>query len=87
MANHLTGGVNDAPSTNVFCGLSLHHHPQLLQSLPAKLQADLKRQPDFVALNSEIESLSMKTMAATMDDERQQVQDHRNELYWRACCH
>src|SRR5947207_14325149 len=52
---------------NVFRGLSLHHHPQLLQSLPAKLQADLERRPDFVALNSEIESLSAKAMAAITD--------------------
>ncbi|KAI9859031.1 MAG: hypothetical protein M1813_007159 [Trichoglossum hirsutum] len=68
---------------NVFRRLSLHYHPQLLQSLPAKLQADLKSRPDFVALNSEIESLSVKAMAATTDDEQRQAQDHRNELYWR----
>src|SRR5437773_4866447 len=67
---------------NIFRGLSLHHHPQLLQSLPAKLQADLERRPDFVALNSEIESLSAKAMAATTDNERQQAQGRRNELYW-----
>ena len=67
---------------NVFRGLSLHYHPQLLQSLPAKLQADLECRADFVTLNSEIESLGTKAMIATTDDEGQQAQDRRNELYW-----
>ncbi|KAH0541585.1 hypothetical protein FGG08_003933 [Glutinoglossum americanum] len=65
---------------DIFRGLSLHHHPQLLQSLPAKLQADLESRPDFVALNSEIESLSAK---ATTADEQQRARDRRSELYWR----
>jgi hypothetical protein len=41
------------------------------------------RRPDFVALNSEIESPNMKAMVVTTDDKRQQAQDRRNELYWR----
>src|SRR5947207_6974434 len=60
-----------------FRGLSLHHHPQLLQSLPAKVQDDLERRPDFVALNNEIQSLSVKAMANAKDDERQQAQARR----------
>ncbi|KAI9773770.1 MAG: hypothetical protein M1839_002003 [Geoglossum umbratile] len=68
---------------NVFRGLSLHYHPQLLQSLPAKLQADFECRTDFVTFNSEIESLATKAVIATADDERQQAQDRRNELYWR----
>ncbi|KAI9774214.1 MAG: hypothetical protein M1839_001760 [Geoglossum umbratile] len=69
---------------DVFRGVSLHHHhPQLLQSLPAKLQADLEHRPGFVALNTEIESLSAKATVATTDDERKQARDRRNELYWQ----
>ncbi|KAI9776699.1 MAG: hypothetical protein M1839_009426 [Geoglossum umbratile] len=65
---------------DIFRGLSLHHHPQLFQSLPAKLQADLESRPDFVALNNEIESLSAK---AITDDEQRRAQERRSELYWQ----
>ncbi|KAI9758897.1 MAG: hypothetical protein M1840_003737 [Geoglossum simile] len=71
------GGKRRTIHLDVFRGLSLHYHPQLLQSLPAKLQADLESRPDFVALSSEIESLNMKAMAATTDDEQHECQKNQ----------
>ena len=66
-----------------FRGLSLHHHPQLLQSLPAKVEADLENCADFVTISDEIESLGERLRKVTMEDESQQIRARREELYWR----
>ncbi len=66
-----------------FRGLSLHHHPQLLQSLPAKVEADLDNCAEFVAISKEIGRLGEKLRGITMEDESQRVRARREELYWR----
>ncbi|MCJ1278125.1 hypothetical protein MMC21_005940 [Puttea exsequens] len=43
-----------------FRGLSLHHHPQLLQSLPSKVEADLDNCSEFISINKEIDILGEK---------------------------
>ena len=43
-----------------FRGLSLYYHPQLLQSLPAKVEADLDNCSEFISVNKEIEMLGEK---------------------------
>ena len=66
-----------------FRGLSLHHHPQLLQSLPAKVEANLESCADFVFINNEIEILGEKLRWITEEDEAQSARARREELYWR----
>ena len=66
-----------------FRGLSLHHHPQLLQSLPAKVEANLDDCADFVSINKEIEMLGEKLRGITLEDEAQPARARREELYWR----
>ena len=66
-----------------FWGLSLHHHPQPLQSLPTKVEADLDSYSDFISINKEIDMLGEKLRRITTDDEAQPVRVRREELYWR----
>lgn len=66
-----------------FRGLSLHYHPQLLQSLPAKVEADLDNCSDFISINKEIEVLGEKLRGITTEDEAQPARARREELYWR----
>ena len=66
-----------------FRGLSLHHHPQLLQSLPAKVEANLESYTDFVFINKEIEILGEKLRYITKEDKAQSARAQREELYWR----
>ena len=66
-----------------FRGLSLHHHPQLLQSLPAKVEANLESCADFVFINKEIEMLGEKLRCIPEEDEAQSARARREELYWR----
>lgn len=66
-----------------FRGLSVHHHPQLLKSLPAKVEADLNDCADFVAINKEIKILGEKLRTITAEGESQRARARRDELYWR----
>ncbi|KAL2043541.1 hypothetical protein N7G274_003848 [Stereocaulon virgatum] len=66
-----------------FHGLSLHHHPQLLQSLPAKVEADLDNCSEFISVNQEIEMLGEKLRGIKTEDEAQLVRARREGLYWR----
>ena len=66
-----------------FCGLSLHCHPQMLQSLPAKVEADLEMRGDFIAIEQEIEALKEKLRRVSTKDESQSDRARREELYWR----
>ena len=78
-------GNKKSPTVHLegFRGLSLHHHPQLLQSIPAKVEADLDNCSDFVSINKEIDMLGEKLRRITIDDEAQPVRVRREELYWR----
>ena len=64
-----------------FCGLSLHCHPQMLQSLPAKVEADLEMRADFIAIEQEIEALKEKLRRVSIKDETQPDRVRREELY------
>ena len=66
-----------------FRGLSLHYHPQMLQSLPAKIKADLEIHDDFITIEQEIEALREKLRRISTKDESQADQAQREELYWR----
>lgn len=66
-----------------FRGLSLHCHPQMWQSLPAKVEADLETRPDFVAINREIEALKGQLGCILTGDESRSNQARREELYWQ----
>ena len=64
-----------------FRGLSLHHHPQMLQSLPAKVEADLEADIDFVTINKQLESLKEDLRHSPAGEESQRT--FRAELYER----
>ncbi len=66
-----------------FRGLSLHRHPQLWQSLPAKHRFELERRPEFIAVDKEIETLAWKLENASDAEETQPYQVRRQELYER----
>ncbi|KIW36986.1 uncharacterized protein PV06_10884 [Exophiala oligosperma] len=66
-----------------FRGLSLQHHPQMLQSLPAKVQADLKGRADFIALNEEIELLGERIRHLSLVHDSKPERTRREELYWQ----
>lgn len=66
-----------------FRGLSLHHHPQMLQSLPAKVEADLEASADFIAINKELESLKENLRSSSLEEECQPDRARRVELYER----
>ncbi|KAL2037958.1 hypothetical protein N7G274_009177 [Stereocaulon virgatum] len=64
-----------------FRGLSLHHYPQLLQSLPAKVEANLDNCADFVSINKGVEILGEKLRGITLEDKAQPARARREELY------
>ncbi|KAL8823038.1 MAG: hypothetical protein Q9191_006238 [Dirinaria sp. TL-2023a] len=66
-----------------FRDLSLHHHPQLLQSLLAKVKADLDNCSEFIFVNKKIEMLRKKLRGIKTEDEAQPARARREELYWR----
>ena len=66
-----------------FRGLSLHRHPQLWQSLPAKHQFELERRPDFIALDEEIETLNRKIQNLAYTEDTQPLHARRRDLYER----
>jgi hypothetical protein len=63
-------------------GMSLHHYPQLLQSLPGKVQDDIERQPEDVALDKEIEALRETLKGLSTGHETKQDRARWEELYW-----
>ncbi|KIW56900.1 hypothetical protein, variant [Exophiala xenobiotica] len=66
-----------------FRGLSLQHHPQMLQSLPAKVEANLQARADSIALNEEIESLGERMRRLPVEHDGQRERTRREELYWQ----
>ena len=66
-----------------FRGLSLHCYPQMLQSLPAKVEADLEMRADFIAISQEIDALKEKLTQIPVKNESQLDRARREELYWR----
>ena len=66
-----------------FRGLSLHYHPQMLQSLQAKVEADLESRVGFANLNKEIDMLGKKLQGVIIDMQSQKDRARREELYWK----
>jgi hypothetical protein len=50
-----------------FRGMSMKCNPELWQSLPAQMQYELERWPDFVALEEQIDNLTKEIRKATDD--------------------
>ncbi|KAG9242200.1 hypothetical protein BJ878DRAFT_544482 [Calycina marina] len=67
----------------VFRGMSLQWSPQMEQSLPAKVTADLAQRTDFVALSEELMELGEKLKLVVEEDEIKALCDHRDEVYQR----
>lgn len=61
--------------------MSLNRHPELWQSLLAKLQHDLERRVDFTSLQKEIETLTRKIKMGSLVEDSQQYRTRRQELY------
>ncbi|MCJ1384090.1 hypothetical protein MMC17_007206, partial [Xylographa soralifera] len=55
----------------------------MLQSLPAKVEADLEIRADFIAISQEIDALKDKLKQVPVNDESQLDRAKREELYWR----
>ena len=55
----------------------------MLQSLPAKVEADLEMRGDFIAIEQEIEALKEKLRRLSIKDESQPDRARREELYWQ----
>lgn len=66
-----------------FRGLSLHRHPQLWQSLPAKQQFEFECRPDILALDEEIESLNREIQTCSIAKDMQSQRARRRGLYER----
>lgn len=67
----------------IFRGMSLQWSPQMEQSLPAKVMADLAQRTDFVALSEESTSLGGKLKPLVKEDEIKALCNHRDEVYQR----
>lgn len=67
----------------VFRGMFLQWSPQMEQSLPAKVMANLAQRPDFVALSEEILGLGEKLKLLVEKDEIKALCNHRDEVYQR----
>jgi hypothetical protein len=65
-----------------FRGLSLHHHPQMLQTLPAKVELDLAMRADFVELEMEIKKAGQIVRGAS-GEESESARARREQLYRR----
>ncbi|KAI9773400.1 MAG: hypothetical protein M1840_007615 [Geoglossum simile] len=64
-------------------GLSLHRHPQVWQSLPAKIQCDLECRSDFIAIQKKINTLTEKIVKeGSKQDQvcRQQLYDQKHRI-------
>lgn len=66
-----------------FRGLSLHYHPHMLQSLPAKVECNLENRVEFISINEEIAMLREKLRVIASEDEASPARARREELYWR----
>ncbi|EEP83037.1 predicted protein [Uncinocarpus reesii 1704] len=59
--------------------MTMHHHPQLWRSLPAKLEFEFESREDIIQLNGKIENLALQIPAN--DAEQRQIQSERQSLY------
>ena len=66
-----------------FRGASLQWHPSMIQSLPSKVQDDLRHRPDFVARHEEIKSLGEKLKGLTVEAEVKAARKRQQELRWK----
>lgn len=64
-----------------FRGLTLQRHPQLWQTLPAKLKQDLEDSPECTRLNNQIKELTEKIKAAGSNTQREKLEGERHDLY------
>jgi hypothetical protein len=63
-----------------FRGISLQCNPELWQSLPAQMQYELERRPDFVALQEQIEDLTEEIKIAD-EQASGELQARRHKLH------
>jgi hypothetical protein len=64
-----------------FRGMSLQWHPQMEQSLPAKVQDDLAQRSDFVALSQTIKDLGEELKGLNLGHKIKTIRSRRDELY------
>ena len=65
----------------IFRSMTKRRNPQLWQSLPAKEQDNLEQRADFVEINDRINSLTKDIRRTNAEDEKQELQARRQELY------
>ncbi|KDB20017.1 hypothetical protein H109_08012 [Trichophyton interdigitale MR816] len=62
-------------------GLSLRRNPMLHQTLPAQLQHDLKKCPEYVKIESKIEDISERIKATPPGEHQRELQNERRGFY------
>lgn len=60
--------------------MSMQCNPELWQELPAQMQYELKRRPDFVTLEEQIDDLTEEIKTAD-DEARRELQARRHKLH------
>jgi hypothetical protein len=75
------GGKRRAVHIEALRGLSLQYHPQMVQSLPAKVQDDLAHRADFVKINEEIQYLGSQLRRLNRSTDSRRICSRRQELY------
>lgn len=68
--------------TEEFRTATMKRNPDLQQSIPSKLQNELKSRDDYVAITRQIEDVSLQIKTATDDAARDQLKDERLKLYY-----
>ncbi|KAM5468020.1 hypothetical protein MauCBS54593_005303 [Microsporum audouinii] len=62
-------------------GLSLRRNPTLQQALPAQLEHDLKKCPEYVEINSKIEDISERIKTTPPGEHQRELQNERRAFY------
>ncbi|EGD84233.2 hypothetical protein H112_07922 [Trichophyton rubrum D6] len=62
-------------------GLSLRRNPTLQQALPAQLQHDLKKCPEYVEIDSKIKDISERIKATPPKEHQRELQNERRAFY------
>jgi len=75
------GGKRRTVHIEALRGLSLQYHPQMVQSLPAKVQDDLAQRADFIKINEEIEDLGSQLSKLDISADSREIRRRRQELY------
>ena len=61
--------------------MTLQYNPELWQSLPAQMQYELERRPDFVTLEEQIDDLAEEIKKMTDEEASRELQARRYKLY------